>query len=129
MAKHPARTIDAIGGHLEFINNLRRSAFHWVNILRTKVSETTDDTHKTNLIAKSIHTALVCEETFDAEILAPMFAALADVSISLQCYSVIWNGKNSLSKGPSSLYHRWQILSYRSHAILAERIVDAKTQD
>ena len=116
---------------LECLSNLRRSAFHWVNLVRAKANETIDDTHKTNLIAKSVHIALVCAETFNAENIAPMFAASADVSIFLQCCSVIWNGRNSLTIESGSLlqmlYHRWQVLSYRSHALLAERIVEYKS--
>ncbi|KAJ5117788.1 hypothetical protein N7448_011420 [Penicillium atrosanguineum] len=115
---------------LESLSDLRRSAFHWVNLVRMRASETIDDTHKINLIAKSVHVALVCAETFNAETIAPMFAASADVSIFLQCCSVIWNGRNSLIIEPGSLlqmlYHRWQVLSHRSHVILAGRIVECK---
>lgn len=68
---------------LQCLNNLRRSIFHWVNLIRTKASETIDDTHKTNLIVKSVHIALVCIETFNVETIAPMFAVSADVSIFL----------------------------------------------
>ncbi|OQD78015.1 hypothetical protein PENANT_c098G01996 [Penicillium antarcticum] len=115
---------------LESLNELRRSAFHWVNLVRMRASETTDDTQKINLVAKSVHIALVCAETFNAETIAPMSAASADVSIFLQCCSVIWNGRNSVTIEPGSLlqmlYHRWQVLSYRSHMILADRIVECK---
>ncbi|KAJ5252865.1 hypothetical protein N7489_003275 [Penicillium chrysogenum] len=124
----PSRKVCAMC--LQCLNNLRRSAFHWVNLVRTKASETIDDTHKTYLIAKSVHIALVCIETFNAETIAPVFAVSADVSIFLQCCSVIRNGRNSLTIESGSLlqmlYHRWQVLSYRSHVILAERIVECK---
>ncbi|KAJ5802893.1 uncharacterized protein N7503_005343 [Penicillium pulvis] len=115
---------------LECLGNLRRSAFHWVKLVKTKASETIDDTHKISLVAKSVHIALVCAETFNVENIAPMFVDYLDISIFLQCSLVIWNGRNTLTTQPGSvlhiLYHRWQVLSYRSHVVLAESIVQRK---
>ncbi|KAJ5527297.1 hypothetical protein N7513_011456 [Penicillium frequentans] len=115
---------------LECLGNLRRSVFHWVQLVRTKASETIDDTHKINLVAKSVHIALVCAETFNVENIAPMFVDYSDISIFLQCSLIIWNGRNTLTTQPGSvlhiLYHRWQVLSYRSHVVLAESIVQRK---
>lgn len=116
---------------VECLNNLRRTAFRWVNLVRTKESQTQDDARKTNLVAKSVHIALVCAETFNAETIVPMFASSADVSIFLQCCSIIWNGRNSLTIEAGSLlqilYHRWQSLSYRSHVFLAKSIVQCRS--
>ncbi|KAJ6005943.1 hypothetical protein N7451_003887 [Penicillium sp. IBT 35674x] len=116
---------------LECLGNLRRSAFNWAKLVRTKASEIVDDTHKINLVANSVHIALVCVETFNVEDIAPMFVDSSDISIFLQCCLIIWNGRNTLTVQQGSmlriLYHRWQVLSHRSHVILAESIVQRKS--
>ena len=115
---------------LDYLRDLRQSAFHWVNLVRKEASEMIDDTLKIHLVAKSVHIALVCAETFNAENITPMVATSSDISIFLQCCSIIWNGRNSATMKPGSLfhilYHRWQALSYRSHTIIADKIVQHK---
>ncbi|KAJ6065904.1 hypothetical protein N7444_001557 [Penicillium canescens] len=43
---------------LDYLAMVRQTAFHWVKLVRRKASETVDDTHKTDLIARSVHIAL-----------------------------------------------------------------------
>lgn len=115
---------------LHCLTTVRQVAFHWVNTVRRKASETVDDAQKTRLIERSVHIALICVETFDAEDLAQVFATSSDISIFLQCGTVIWNGRRSVSTEVGSLvpilYYRWQVLGYRSHSFLGELIVRHK---
>ncbi|KAJ5358297.1 hypothetical protein N7541_005455 [Penicillium brevicompactum] len=115
---------------LHCLTTVRQVAFHWVNTVRRKASETVDDAQKNRLIERSVHIALICVETFDAEDLAQVFATSSDISVFLQCGTVIWNGRRSVSAEVGSLvpilYYRWQVLSYRSHSFLGELIVRHK---
>ena len=49
-----------------------------------------------------------------------------DIAIFLQCSTIVCNGRGSLLIKPGSFAHillyRWEILSYRSYAILADCI-------
>lgn len=115
---------------LKCLRDLRKTAFHWVSLVREKASQTVDDTRKTKLVAKNVHIALACTETFNAEDLFEIFATPSDISVFIQCCMMIHDWKNSLSMESDAvlpiLYHRWQNLSYRSHQILSDYIVSQK---
>lgn len=108
--------------HLQF---MRHISFGWIQRVKQKASQEVDDAIKTELVAKSVHIALVCVATFDADDLAGSFALSSEVSIFLQCCMAIWNGRQSLSLIPGSLlsilFHRWQVLCYRSHLFLLRK--------
>ena len=59
---------------------LRQAARDWIDLVREKASHEADDKRKTYLTAKSIHIALVCSDTFNAEDLTPIFATPSDIS-------------------------------------------------
>ncbi|KAJ5168683.1 uncharacterized protein N7482_004277 [Penicillium canariense] len=105
----------------------RQTALSWIIIIREKVSKATDDTQRTCLSLKNAHVALVCAETFNAEDLKPMFSAPSDLAIFVQCCMIIWNERTSLSLDTTPLsqilYHRWEVLSYRCHSLLAEEVI------
>jgi hypothetical protein len=106
---------------------LRQTALDWIVIIREKASKATSDVQRACLISKSVHVALVCTETFNAEDLQPMFSAPSDLASFVQCCMIIWNGRRSLSSETTPLfqilYHRWQILNYRCHSVLADDVI------
>ncbi|KAJ6170960.1 hypothetical protein N7470_000027 [Penicillium chermesinum] len=116
---------DERGRFFAHLQSMRHIAFGWIQSVKQKASQEVHDAIKTELLAKSVHIALVCAATFDADDLAGSFALSSEVSIFLQCCMAIWNGRVSLSLTPGSLlsilFHRWQVLCYRSHPFLSRR--------
>lgn len=110
---------------LSLLSSMRQKAFQWVETVRKTASQEIDDARKVDLVAKAVHIALVCVQTFDTETYLQSFALSSDVSIFLQCCMIIWNGRDSLPLEAGSLqrilYYRWQVLCYHSRAVLAEK--------
>ncbi|KAH1912332.1 hypothetical protein KXW47_008089, partial [Aspergillus fumigatus] len=95
-----------------------------------KASSTTDDRHRSDLLLRSGHLALICATTFDAEdlVLVRMLENTYDTAVLLQCCMVINDTRRLLCEGSGSplipiLYRRWQILSYRSLPVLKRNII------
>lgn len=107
---------------LEFLSSMCRTVFQWVQSVRKKANQEIDDFRKLDLVAKAVNVALVCVKMFDTE---NFFSASHFISISIQCWMIIWNGGHCLSVGSGSLllilYYRWQALCYHGHAVLAEK--------
>ncbi|KAJ5556707.1 hypothetical protein N7494_000622 [Penicillium frequentans] len=127
-ALSPSEEIRAMS--LGCLKVLRKTLFHWVEIVKTKASEAIDVHHKSHLIGRSVHIALVCAKTFNIESLPQVFASSMDIAIFLQCSTIVCNGRGSLLTKPGSvahmLLHSWEVLSYRSYAILADCIVQGQ---
>lgn len=68
---------------------LRQTLFHWVEIVKNKASEAVDVHHKSHLIGRSVHIALVCAETFNIDNLPRVFASSMDIAIFLQCSTIV----------------------------------------
>ncbi|KAL3412906.1 hypothetical protein V8F44DRAFT_645694 [Aspergillus fumigatus] len=115
---------------LTTLKHLRKISFAWVKIVTEKASSTTDDRHRSDLLLRSGHLALICATTFDAEdlVLVRMLENTYDTAVLLQCCMVINDTRRLLCEGSGSplipiLYRRWQILSYRSLPVLKRNII------
>ncbi|KAE8371457.1 hypothetical protein BDV26DRAFT_298782 [Aspergillus bertholletiae] len=113
---------------MDLLRDLRNIAFKWVKSLGEKASGMAGDGYKTNLIARQVHLALVCVKTFDSEgtILEQMFTENPTVSIYLQCCMTIHDKAHVLGLHPDNshlvLLYRWRALSYRTCALLKNKI-------
>ncbi|KAJ5471830.1 hypothetical protein N7539_008773 [Penicillium diatomitis] len=108
---------------LDLLRLMRQNSFQWVESVRAAASGEIDDARKVEVIAKAVHIALVCVQTFDTETDLQSFDLSSDVSLFLRCCMIIWNGRDCLPLGVGSLqrilYYRWQVLCYHSRAVLA----------
>lgn len=121
---------------LSILSRLRAIAFGWVRTLKSKFEDAQDDVQRTQFMEKLVKLSLICCTTFDVddEHLADATSTnREDASVFIQCSILIhdyYSGKESSS--PSSmvriLYLRWLRLSYRTHSLLANAIVQ-KTID
>ncbi|KAL3475090.1 hypothetical protein BJX99DRAFT_259703 [Aspergillus californicus] len=109
------------------LKGLRQTALRWVRIIRERASKANNDAQRNALISKSVHVALVCTETFNVEDLKSMLSVPSDLAIYVQCCMIVWNGHRSLSLESTPLfkilYHRYQMLNYRCHSVLAAEVV------
>lgn len=114
---------------LSRLSRLRNIALRWINQVTEKASCTDDNKRRNILLARSVHIALICAETFDCEevFLEKILANSPDAEVYLRCCMVINDRKHVLSKNADPMFplllHRWQSLTYRCYPILAENII------
>ncbi|KAJ5260588.1 hypothetical protein N7478_012193 [Penicillium angulare] len=87
----PSKTIRA--SCIQSLQILRQTTFRWLDAVRKKATETVDAHRKSILVGKTVHIALVCAETFNAECPSAVFLSPSDLSIFLQCSVTICNGR------------------------------------
>lgn len=114
---------------LKRLSHLREIAFKWVNQVSEKASCTVDDEPKNSLLARSVHIALICAETFDCEekSLNRSLANSSDASIYIRCCMIVNDRKQVLPVDFDPilpiLLRRWHCLAYRCYPILARNII------
>lgn len=113
---------------LKRLSHLREIACKWINQVSEKASCTVDDEPRNSLLARSVHIALICTETFDCEgtFLERSLATSSDASIYLRCCMIINDRKQVLPIDSDPiipiLLRRWKCLAYRCYPILARNI-------
>lgn len=113
---------------LQRLSHLRNIAFKWVNQVSEKASCTVDDEPRNSLLARSVHIALICAETFDCEgtFLERSLATSSDASIYIRCCMIVNDRKQVLPIDSDPiipiLLRRWQCLAYRCYPILARNM-------
>jgi hypothetical protein len=118
---------------LSHLTYLRAIAFRWVTLVRVKATSATSDKHRTDLIVRSAHIALICVGSFDSEgsVLCQILETASEASIFIQCCMVIHDRKGLLDLTSDCLlpilYYRWGILCYRCYHILANNVVYRQT--
>ncbi|KAL4884182.1 hypothetical protein BJY04DRAFT_225986 [Aspergillus karnatakaensis] len=107
---------------LSTLKGLRAIAFKWVMEVRDTAGTTDSDTRRLDLMARSAHIALICVATFDSEgaTLEQIFQNPSDAAIYIQCCMI---APGSLLQ---ILHHRWRVLAYRCHSIIAHNVVEQK---
>ncbi|KAJ5394787.1 uncharacterized protein N7487_009090 [Penicillium crustosum] len=95
-ALSPSEEIRAM--YFDCLKVLRQTVFHWVEVVKNKASEAVDVHHKSYLIEKSVHLSLH-DRLQRPRLPAHQARIIAHI-----------------------LLYRWEILSYRSYAILADCI-------
>ena len=114
---------------LSHLSRLRNITVRWVNQVTDKANCTDDDKRRNSLLARSVHIALVCAETFDCEdiFLDRILANSPDAAIYIRCCMVINDRKHVLPIDSDPMFpillRRWQSLTYRCYPILAENII------
>lgn len=122
------------GECLAYLAKVRLVTFNWVNLLRQKSHEATNDDQRIDLGVKAVEIALICADSFnlDERYLDGVLSVPEEATILIQCSIVIQEGELTVSKATepitSLLYRRWKALSYRCYTIFATEILEKHNQ-
>ncbi|KAL4804843.1 hypothetical protein BDV18DRAFT_161935 [Aspergillus unguis] len=112
------------------LSSLRDISFRWTILVREQAGDADTDERRNYLLARSTHLALICASTYDSDVpaLERILQGEHDASRWMQCCMMIHDRKGLLDLAPGSLlqllYHRWQIVAYRSYHIIAHNVVN-----
>lgn len=115
---------------LECLTDVRKIAFGWVDLLRDRSQQSTEQAHRTELLSKAVDVALICVDTFnvDQHHLEDILSASSEASIFLQTSIFIRQNIHSLL-GQSTPLHfimvaRWEKLCYRAVPVITKEVVE-----
>ncbi len=117
---------------LAYLADVRHVSLHWVNLLREKAQQATNDSQREDLGTKAVELALICVDSFNIEdkYLEDTLIDPEAASVFIECSIVIQEGDLSTSKAThtliSILYHRWKGTAYRCYLVLAKELLHNK---
>ncbi|KAI1323920.1 hypothetical protein F5Y16DRAFT_328019 [Xylariaceae sp. FL0255] len=116
---------------LEALAVARSVGDSWVDILKRKAHEATDDEQRNKFLNKAVFAALICADSFSLENdnLCKVLSSPLEASILLKNTIIIREGIIAIDPRTPSvsafLLHRWQRLMVRSFPILSQEIFNA----
>ena len=119
---------------LGYLMTARAVAFEWVSLLKDKAQKETSDDCRTDLLSKAVEIALICVDSFNIDEihLKRTLCYPKEASVLLQCSIIIHEGNYTISNASDSmiriLHRRWKVLSYRSYPIMAEQILEYRSE-
>lgn len=129
MASDPALVTDA----LCLLSSLRKTAFTWVQSLRSKYQQAQSDTQRMEFCDKLVEAALICCVTFDTEDthLETVLPQPCQASILLQCHTLLHDHCPSETPERKTelrplFRRRWQKLMLRAYPIFARLVLQEK---
>lgn len=115
---------------LKCLADVRKIAFGWVDLLRDKSQQSTEQAHRTELLSKAVDVALICVNTFnvDQHHLEDILSASSEASTFLQSSIFIRENIRSLL-GQSAPLHvimlaRWEKLCYRATPVITREVME-----
>ena len=115
-------------GCLKYLAKAREVAFGWLNLLRDKAQNSTDDGQRRDFLLRAVEVALVCVNTFDVDrqYLGHILASASEASILIQCSIALQELSRFMLGQRDSLQlimlWRWKNLSYRAFPMLMKEI-------
>ncbi|KAI1363994.1 hypothetical protein F5Y08DRAFT_353840 [Xylaria arbuscula] len=114
---------------LEVLSTIRRITMDWIETLKQKAEEATEDHIRADFISRSVFAAFICADSFNVsrQVLRSILSNPDQAAILIRCNIVIHEGGAWFKIDPpllsSLLRYRWKRLCLHSLTILSEEIV------
>ncbi|KAI0468184.1 hypothetical protein F4859DRAFT_517375 [Xylaria cf. heliscus] len=113
---------------LEILNQAREISINWVEMLKQKSQNATEDRVRNDFILKSAFVALICADSFNVDPLhmREILSVPKQAKILIRSSIIVQESQHAIVAEPQSLtgllYHRWKQLCLRSFPILAKLV-------